>query len=72
MGAGKLITIDRLALDILDTYITKRAKYGFVVGPSAGGKTTIAKFVAQSFGYELVEWEPTFEVMAQKLSTEEN
>lgn len=46
MGLGKLITIDRLALDILDTYITKRAKFGFVVGPQNGGKTTIAKYIA--------------------------
>lgn len=53
---GKTIDIDKHAIDILDCYTTPRARYGFVAGPTAGGKTTIAKNIAQKFDYELIDF----------------
>lgn len=70
-ATGRHVIIDQLKLDILDFYITKKAKYGVIVGPSASGKTTLAKFIAQTFSYELVEWESTIAQLKEKLATEE-
>ena len=61
-----MINIDKLALDILDSYITKRAKYGIIIGPTASGKSTLSKHIATSFGFELVEWEPTKALIKEK------
>lgn len=48
-------------------YMTKRTKWGLVVGPSASGKTTLARYIAQRYGYTLVEWEPTIAALKEKL-----
>ena len=32
------------------------------------GKTTFAKYVAQKFGYNLIEWEPTIAILKEKLA----
>ena len=68
---GRYIHIDRDALDILDAYITDRSNYGFVLGPQASGKTSIAKYIATKFSYTLVEWEPTIELLKTKLGGED-
>ena len=38
---GKEIVIDRDALDILDSYITQRSKFGFISGPQFGGNNPL-------------------------------
>ncbi|KAL4450880.1 hypothetical protein ABPG74_011722 [Tetrahymena malaccensis] len=68
---GKYIHIDRLALDIVDAYINERSNYGFVLGPQASGKSSIAKYIASKFGYTLIDWEQTFEFLKTKLGGEE-
>ncbi|KRX00815.1 P-loop containing nucleoside triphosphate hydrolase [Pseudocohnilembus persalinus] len=74
---GKVINIDKKAIDILDSYTTKRAKYGFVTGPQAGGKSTIAKYIADKFKFELVEttgekWEALQELIKAKFIKEDD
>eukprot|EP00825_Cyclidium_porcatum_P024772 TRINITY_DN2712_c0_g1_i1.p1 TRINITY_DN2712_c0_g1~~TRINITY_DN2712_c0_g1_i1.p1 ORF type:complete len:1021 (-),score=266.12 TRINITY_DN2712_c0_g1_i1:130-3192(-) len=68
---GKYIEISENKLDILDSYITKKTKFGIIVGPSASGKTTLSKHVAQQFSFELIEWEATNTVIKEKYSTPE-
>ena len=69
---GKYIHIDREALDIVDLYITERANFGFILGPTSGGKSTLAKYIAEKFQYTLIEWEPLFEMLKVKLGTEDS
>ena len=42
-------------IDVIDQYLTKKANYGFIIGPKSGGKTSIAKFLQEKFGLELIE-----------------
>ncbi|EGR28678.1 hypothetical protein IMG5_170620 [Ichthyophthirius multifiliis] len=68
---GKYINIDREALDIIDLYVTERAHFGFVSGPTGSGITTSSKYIAEKFGFVLVEWESTFEMLKTKLGGDE-
>jgi len=68
---GKVIVIDQPNLEFLDRFITKPVKYGFVMGPSSSGRTTVAKHIANKFGYTLIEWEPTISMLKEKLGTPE-
>ncbi len=68
---GRYINIDRDALDIVDLYENERSNYGFVIGSSGSGITTSAKYIAEKYGYTLVEWEPTVEMLKVKLGGEE-
>lgn len=68
---GRYIHIDRDALDIVDAHINDRTNYGFVLGPVASGKTALSKYISTKFGYTLVEWEPTIEMLKTKLGSED-
>lgn len=68
---GKEIVIDRDKLDILDSFIKPRTKYGFVAGAPASGKTTISQHLARQFEFELIEWDKLIEELKVKLGTDD-
>ncbi|EGR27160.1 hypothetical protein IMG5_201010 [Ichthyophthirius multifiliis] len=68
---GKYIEIIEPKLEILDFYINTRPFYGFVLGPQGCGKTTISKYIANQYNYQLIDWEQTIEMLKVKLGGEE-
>ena len=53
---------------MLKSYLTKKTSYGFIFGPSFSGKTTLARYTAQRYGYTVIEWEPTIAMLKEKLA----
>ena len=43
---NKTLIINDDDLGVFRAFLTKRTKFGFVVGPSTSGKTTVSKFIA--------------------------
>jgi adenylate kinase family enzyme len=54
-------------IELFRTFITRRTKWGLVYGPANGGKTTLAKYMGQKYGYSVIEWEPTIAQLKEKL-----
>ncbi|CAD8140791.1 unnamed protein product [Paramecium octaurelia] len=67
---GKNLIIQNEDLGPFQSYLTKRVKYGIVIGPAMSGKTTFAKYISQKFGFNLIEWgETAITQLKEKLST---
>lgn len=58
---GKTIKLDLNELEksvqILEGHITKRNKWGLVIGFPSLGKTEVSKYLATKLNYKLIEWE---------------
>ena len=56
----------------LQNYLNSSINYWLVNGPSGSGKTTVAKFLASEFGFKLIEYEPYFSSVKEKLLVPED
>jgi replication-associated recombination protein RarA len=48
-------------------FITAKTHFGVLTGPSFGGRTTLSRYIAAKFGYQVIEWEPTIAMLKEKL-----
>jgi len=69
---GKLIKIQNDHLDQFDSYVNNRCRYGFILGPEAAGRPTIATYLKNKYATQLVDYNATVELLKVKLSTEDN
>ena len=48
--------------------LSPKASYWVVGGASGSGKTTVAKYISEQFGYKMIEFEKDIAVVKEKLA----
>lgn len=56
----------------LESYLNAGVNYWLVNGPQGSGKTTVAKFLQTEYGFKLIEYEPYFAGVKEKLLAPED
>lgn len=73
MNAGHRLTVtSSFSVADLEKYYGRSLQYVLVDGPKLSGKTTVAKGIAERYGYKLVDAAGMSEELKKKLATEEN
>ncbi len=56
----------------LEGYLNSSINYWLVHGVAGSGKTTVAKFLAKEYGFKLIEYEPYYASVKEKLLAPED
>ena len=64
---AKHFIITKEEFEVFDCYFQPRAKYVFILGAPATGKTTLAKDLESIFGFQLIDYEKVSNMLKEKL-----
>ena len=66
-STGRHFVIDREELELLDSYLKPKSKFGFIIGAPSTGKTTIAKELETIFKFHVIDYEKVQTMLKEKL-----
>ena len=66
-STGRHFVIDKEELELFDSYLASRSKFGFIIGAPGTGKTTIAKELEAIFGFNIIDYEKVSTMLKEKL-----